>query len=83
MSQSRGASLAEAATNVTVGWSVAFATQLVVFPLVGIEADLRQNLTVAAVFTVVSLARSYVLRRIFNHWSVKARTHGSARPEGA
>lgn len=66
MSQSRTASLLEASTNVCVGWLLALATQALAFPLVGIEASLPQNLLVGAIFTAVSLVRSYLLRRLFN-----------------
>ena len=65
MRQSRLMSLAESGANVVVGYGVAIATQLLVFPLFGIEADLGQNLAIGAVFTGVSLARNYALRRLF------------------
>lgn len=65
MRQSRLMSLVEAAANVVVGYGVAVATQLLVFPLFGLEATFGQNLAIGAVFTAVSLARSYVLRRVF------------------
>ena len=39
-------------------------TQLLMFPLFGIEASLGQNLAIGAVFAVVSLAWSYLLRRL-------------------
>ena len=56
---------AEAATNVLVGYGVAVGTQMVVFPLFGVSASLRANLGIGAIFTIVSLARSYALRRLF------------------
>ena len=65
MRQSRLMSLIEAAANVLVGYGVAVVTQLLVFPVVGIVASFGQNLAIGAVFTVVSLARSYLLRRLF------------------
>lgn len=64
--QSRRASLVEACANVAVGYGVAVATQIVVFPLFGLQASLAQNAAIGAVFTVVSLLRSYALRRLFN-----------------
>jgi hypothetical protein len=65
MRQSRVMSLVEALTNVVVGLMVAVATQVVVFPILGLQATLGQNLKLALVFTGVSVARSYVLRRLF------------------
>lgn len=65
--QSRTMSLIEAIANVIIGYGVAVATQAVVFPLFGLHASLDQNLAIGLIFTVVSLARSYALRRMFNH----------------
>ncbi len=65
MRQSRLMSLAEAATNVVVGYGLAIATQIVVFPRFGFAPTLSENLAIGAVFTVVSLVRSYLLRRTF------------------
>lgn len=65
MKQSRLMSLAESVANIAVGYGVAVTTQVVVFPWFGIDADLADNLAIGAVFTVVSLARSYCLRRTF------------------
>ena len=44
MRQSRVMSLIEAATHVVVGLAVAVATQIVVFPILGLQATLGQNL---------------------------------------
>lgn len=63
--QSRKASLAEAITNVVVGYWIAVAVQSVVFPLLGIRVSFTENLFIGAVFTVVSILRSYALRRLF------------------
>jgi hypothetical protein len=65
MRQSRLMSLVEAFANVAVGYVIAVVTQVLVFPLFGIPATLQQNLAIGAIFTGVSLARSYVLRRLF------------------
>ena len=65
MRQSRLMSLIEAVSNVAVGLIVAMATQLIVFPILGLQASLGQNLKLALVFTGVSIVRSYVLRRVF------------------
>lgn len=69
MTQPRLHSLAESLANVAIGYGVALATQLAVFPLVGVEASMSQNVVIGAVFTVVSIARSYCLRRLFNGWA--------------
>lgn len=68
MRQSRKASLAEAITNVVVGYWIAVAVQSVVFPLLGIRVSFTENLFIGAVFTAVSILRSYALRRLFERF---------------
>jgi hypothetical protein len=58
-------SLVEATANVVVGLVVAVAAQIVVFPILGLQASLGQNVLLALVFTGVSIVRSYALRRLF------------------
>jgi len=65
MKQSRAMSLVEATANVVVGYGVAVLTQLLVFPLFGLHTTLAENLMIGAIFTVVSIARSFALRRLF------------------
>ena len=65
MKQSRFMSMVEAATNVVVGYVLAIATQIVVFPWFGIETGLTQHLTIGLAFVGVSLVRGYLLRRLF------------------
>lgn len=64
--QSRRASAIEAATNVAIGYGVAVLAQLAVFPMFGLHPSFGDNLAIGAVFTVVSLLRNYVVRRLFN-----------------
>lgn len=65
MKQSRRMSMVESVTNVAVGYGVALATQVAVFPLFGMQVALQDNLAIGGIFTLVSLARSYLLRRAF------------------
>lgn len=65
MSQSRAQSGIEAATNVFVGWIIALVTQVLIFPVVGLQVMLWQNLALSGVFSAVSFLRSYMLRRFF------------------
>ncbi|AVW90677.1 DUF7220 family protein [Celeribacter baekdonensis] len=65
MKQSRLMSLAEAIANVFVGYGVAVVTQILIFPIFGLHTTLAQNLKMGAIFTVVSIARSFALRRVF------------------
>ncbi len=68
MKQSRRMSLVESIANVIVGYGIAVGTQVVVFPLFGIHASLSDNLTIGAIFTLVSIIRSYALRRAFERF---------------
>lgn len=65
MKQSRLMSLVEAIANVAVGYGVAVGTQILIFPIFGLHTTLAQNLKMGAIFTVVSIARSFALRRVF------------------
>jgi hypothetical protein len=64
--QSRTWSFFEAVANVVLGYFVSLAAQLVIFPLFGMRVSLTDNLLIGMCFLIVSLARSYVLRRLFN-----------------
>lgn len=66
MTQTRVMSGIEAATNVVIGYVLAVLGQLLVFPAVGLDATFRQSLQIGLAFTLLSLMRSYVLRRLFN-----------------
>ena len=65
MMQSRRMSLIEALSNVVIGYGVAVLTQIAVFPLFGLQVSLSDNLLIGALFTLVSVARSYAVRRMF------------------
>ncbi len=65
MRQSRLMSLVEALASVAVGYGVAVVTQMLVFPVFGLQTTLAQNMKLGAVFTMVSIARSFTLRRLF------------------
>ena len=71
MVQSRMMSFVEATTNVVVGYVLAIATQLAVFPVFGIEAAFAEHLAIGLAFVAVSLARGYLLRRLFEALQVR------------
>ena len=68
MIQARCMSLVEAVANVAVGYALALATQIVVFPWFGLHPSLSENLAIGAIFVGISLLRSYTLRRLFERW---------------
>ena len=71
MKQSRLMSLVEAIANVVVGYGIAVVTQLVVFPWFGLPAHLDDALAIGAIFTAVSVARAFALRRLFEWLRVR------------
>ena len=73
MNQSRLGSLIESAINTAIGFIVSFVAWPVAAWMTGIEYSSGQHWAVVAFFTVVSVARSYVIRRWFN-----ARLHAAA-----
>ena len=75
MKQSRLMSLVEAIANVAVGYGIAVITQIVIFPVFGLHTALVQNLKMGGIFTIVSLARSFALRRLFEALRVRSVGH--------
>ena len=65
MKQSPKMSFVESIANVVVGYGVAVATQVLIFPAFGVHVTLEQNLKISAAFTVISIFRSFTLRRVF------------------
>jgi hypothetical protein len=72
MKQTRRHSFIESCSNVAIGYFVALASQLAIFPLFGIHVPFRDNILIGLYFTVISIIRSYVLRRFFTSRRVVA-----------
>lgn len=67
MSQSRLGSFVEAWANIIIGFAINFTANLIILPMFGFsDLTARVAFEIGLVFTVISLARSYVLRRLFN-----------------
>ncbi len=64
--QTKLQSFIEACVNVAIGYFVAILGQLLVFPHYGIQISIRANLEIGVLFTLISIARSYLVRRLFN-----------------
>lgn len=71
--QSRAMSLVEALANVAVGFVVAVLTQRAVFPLFGIQTDWSVDFAIGGLFTVMSIVRSYIMRRLFERIAGRSR----------
>ncbi|HBG31015.1 MAG TPA: hypothetical protein DDW98_10355 [Gammaproteobacteria bacterium] len=67
MSQTRAGSLAEAMTNIAIGFAINWTCNMVFLPMFGFDTlTAAKAFGIGVVFTVVSLIRQYVLRRWFN-----------------
>jgi hypothetical protein len=64
--QSRRSSFIEAAMNTAIGYVISFIGQLLIYPAFGAHFSLLDNVYIGLLFMVLSLGRSYVIRRYFN-----------------
>ena len=67
MNQTRLGSFIEAWVNVVIGFAINFAANILILPAFGFTSlTLATNFVIGLVYTVISVARSYVIRRWFN-----------------
>jgi|TARA_R110000822_G_scaffold12473_7_gene45134 hypothetical protein len=66
MSQTKKQSIIEVIANTVVGFIISVGVSVLLFPLMGIPVTFGENLGITLIFTVISLVRSFVMRRIFN-----------------
>lgn len=66
MTQTKLGSLYEALFNVAIGFGINYCANLLILPLIGCRVTLAQNLFIGTLFTVISIVRSYAIRRWFN-----------------
>ena len=65
--QTRLESFLESFTNIMIGYIVALISQLIIFPFFDINVTFADNLLIGFYFTLISLIRSYTVRRFFNN----------------
>jgi len=64
-------SMMEAIVNVIVGFTINLVANIFLLPAVlGVEVNLVQFTILGVFFTIISIARSYILRRAFNGLSI-------------
>ncbi len=66
MSQSKIGSLIEALVNIAIGFSINFLANMLILPLFGYHITLTTNLQLGVIYTGISIARQYCVRRWFN-----------------
>ena len=69
--QTKYQSLIESLTNILIGYLTALLSQVLIFPLFNIYVTFQDNLLIGLYFTIISLIRSYLVRRYFNDRSKK------------
>lgn len=74
MTQTRLGSLYEALINVLIGFGINYLANFVILPFYGFHITASQNFSMGLIYTGISIARSYVIRRWFN-----ARLHAAAK----
>lgn len=65
MRQSRLGSLIEVCINIAIGFWINFFMNLLIFPFFGFHISLSDNLLMGIIYTFISVARGYVIRRWF------------------
>jgi hypothetical protein len=66
MAQTKLGSFAEAWANIAIGFAINWTANMLVLPLFGFNVTGSQAFHIGVIFTGISLARSYILRRWFN-----------------
>lgn len=66
MTQTRLGFFTEAIINVVIGFGINFTANMFIFPLFGFHITPGANLVLGMIYTVISVVRSYAVRRWFN-----------------
>jgi len=67
MSQTRGMSFVESWINIFIGYTINFTANIFILPFFGFKSlTIKKNIIIGIIYTVISLARTYCIRRWFN-----------------
>ncbi len=69
--QSRRMSLIESLGSTAIGLLINTTANFLVLPLFGLHPSIVDSLLLACIFTILSVARGFVLRRLFEHVRIK------------
>jgi hypothetical protein len=81
--QSPAISMLEAVANVLAGFLIALLGQQLILPLFAIHVGLAAHFGIATLFTLQSLVRSYLLRRLFNHMAWRRQRRARCLAQGS
>jgi ABC-type antimicrobial peptide transport system permease subunit len=73
MTQSRRQSIIETVAGVAIGFAVSIGLSYIVYPIFGHSFTIGQNIGITVIFTIASIARGYLVRRVFNRIHSRAR----------
>lgn len=68
MTQSRLGSFVESMVNILIGFIINLIANFLILPLIGFHITLSQNLYIGFLYTIISVIRSYAIRRWFNSY---------------
>lgn len=67
MYQTKLGSILEAWANIFIGFGINFMANILILPMFGFKTlTLGKNFEIGLLYTIISLVRSYYLRRMFN-----------------
>lgn len=78
--QSKLLSLWESIANTLVGYIVTVVFSPLLYWMCDLEISLKQNISLALLFTLLSIARNYVIRRWFNKKTVEIEERSENKP---
>lgn len=67
--QSKLGSAAEALTNIGIGLTIGFLSNILVLPLFGYNVTIADGAAISVIFTVISFIRSFIVRRVYNKYN--------------
>lgn len=71
MHQRKLGSLIEAIANIVIGFAINFIANMTILPMFGFNITAGQAFSVGLIFTIISVVRSYYVRRLFNQIKAK------------
>jgi len=66
MKQSKRSSFVESCFTVGSGFLISLLAMEILFPLYNIQTSIQTNIQIVCIMTVVSIIRTYIVRRFFN-----------------
>jgi hypothetical protein len=64
--QTKKGSVLETITNTAAGFAINYTANLLIFPLYGMHISPGNNFLLGLIYTIISVVRSYGMRRLFN-----------------